>query len=136
RVIAGMRKRFATIRTASRNKQKLCVYCEAWPNPRITSPPWLANLVEICGGKFIGGPGARFSDDDVAQANPDVIILAWAATGDRAKPAKIYAIEKWRDVPAIQNRRVFVVRDELLNTPAPILTRGARELTKILSRCR
>lgn len=136
RVITGMRKRFAAIRSASRNKQKLRVYCEAWPNPRITSPPWVAELVEICGGEFIAAPGARVSDDGVAKANPEVIVLAWAATGGRAKPAKTYAVEKWRDIPAIRNHRVFVVRDELLNTPAPILTRGASELAKILSRCR
>jgi iron complex transport system substrate-binding protein len=136
RVIAKMRKEFAAIRSASRGKQKLRVYCEAWPNPRISSPPWVTKLVEICGGKFVLSPGARISDDEVAKAKPDVIILAWAATGDRAKPEKSYAIEKWRDVPAICNRRVFVIRDELLNTPAPILTKGARELLRILAKCR
>jgi iron complex transport system substrate-binding protein len=136
RVIAGMRKKFSAIRSASRSKQKLRVYCEAWPNPRITSPTWVAELVEICGAEFVIAPGAGTSADDVAKANPDVIILAWAATGDRAKPERAFAVEEWRDIPAIRNQRVFVVRDELLNTPAPILTRGARELAKILSRCR
>ena len=136
RVIAKMRKEFAAIRSASRGKQKLRVYCEAWPNPRISSPPWVTKLVEICGGKFVLSPGARISDDEVAKAKPDVIILAWAAIGDRAKPEKSYAIEKWRDVPAIRERGVFVIRDELLNTPAPILTKGARELVRILAKCR
>ena len=135
RVIASMRKKFAAILSACRGKQKLRIYCEAWPNPRITSPPWVAEIADICNAEFVGAPGARISEDDVATANPDVIILAWAATGDRAKPAKAYAAEKWRIVPAICNRRVFVIRDELLNTPAPILTKGASELAKILSKC-
>jgi iron complex transport system substrate-binding protein len=136
RVISAMRKKFAAIQSATRGTQKLRVYCEAWPNPRITSPPWVAELVQLCSAEFVLAPGARISDEDVVRANPDVIILAWAATGDRAKPAKAYSVEKWRDVPAIRNRRVFVVRDELLNTPAPILTRGARELARILLECR
>ena len=136
RVISGMRKKFAELRFASRNKQNLRIYCEAWPNPRITSPPWVAELVRLCGAEFVLKPGTRVSEDDVAKANPDVIILAWAATGDRAKPEKTFSIEKWRDLAAIRNRRVFVIRDEHLNTPAPILTRGAQELTKILSKCR
>ncbi len=136
RVITGMRKKFAAIRAASRGDQKQGVYCEAWPNPRITSPPWVAELVQLCDAEFVLTPGARASDEDIAKANPDVIVLAWAATGDRAKPAKAYAVEKWRGVSAIRNRRVFVIRDELLNTPAPILTRGAQELAKILSKCR
>ncbi|HWZ97819.1 MAG TPA: ABC transporter substrate-binding protein [Candidatus Dormibacteraeota bacterium] len=136
RVIAKMRKKFAAICATSHGKRKLRVYCEAWPNPRISSPLWVSELVEICGGEFVPSPGARVSDDEVAKANPEVIILAWAATGDRAKPEKSYAVEKWSDLPAILNRHVFVVRDELLNTPAPILARGARELAKILLECR
>ena len=131
-VIRGMNRKFDAIRKASRTKQRLRVYCEAWPNPRITSPPWVAELVERCGAGFIGKPGARISEDEIAVENPDVIILAWAATGDRAKRATAYANKKWTDVAAIRNRRVFVVRDELLNTPAPILTKGAATLWKIL----
>ncbi len=136
RVIAAMQRKFAAIRAASRGTRKLRVYCEAWPNPRITSPPWVTELVQLCNVEFVLTAGARVSDDDVANANPDVILLAWAATGDRVKPAKAYAVGKWRDVSAIRNRRVFVIRDELLNTPAPILTRGAQELAKTLSKCR
>jgi len=136
RVISRMRRDFAAIRASDRRKQRLRVYCEAWPNPRISSPPWVAEIVELCGGEFVGKPGSRTSDEDVARADPDAIILAWAATGERAKSAKAYANEKWREVSAIKNRRVFVVRDELLNTPAPILTRGAPELSRIFSECR
>lgn len=136
RVIVEMRKKFREVRKLSPGTPRLRLYCEAWPNPRITSPPWVSELVEMCGAEFVGKPGARISDEEVAQPNPDVIVLAWAATGTRAKPAKTYANEKWREVSAIQNRRVFIVRDELLNTPAPVLVRGARELVKILSKCR
>jgi iron complex transport system substrate-binding protein len=136
RAIGAMRRKLAAIRSAARGKQKLRVYSEAWPNPRITSPPWVAELVELCNAEFVLTPGVAISDDDVAEANPDVIILAWAATGDRSQPSKAYGVEKWRDVPAVLNRRVFVVRDELLNTPAPILARGAQELARILLQCR
>jgi len=34
----------------------------------------------------------------------------------------------WRDVPAVRAGRVFVIRDELLNTPGPPLVEGARQL--------
>ncbi len=135
-VIATMRNEFSAIRSATRGKQKLRVYCEAWPNPRIASPPWVAELAKFCGARFAATPGARVSEDEIARADPDAVILAWAAAGDRANPAKTYAVEQWRNVSAIRNRRVFVVRDEMLNTPAPILTRGARELAKILTKCR
>jgi len=135
RVIAKMRKEFAKIRSKSRHKKRLRIYCEAWPNPRITSPLWVAELVDICGAEFVGTPGSRISEEDVAAANPDIIILAWAATSDRAKPEKCYEVAAWKAVSAIKNRRVFVIKDELLNTPAPILTRGAQQLAKVLSVC-
>lgn len=136
RVIADMRRELAKIRSKSRGKNRLRVYCEAWPNPRIASPPWVAELVDICGAEFVGTPGARISEEDVAAANPDVVILAWAATGDRAKAERCYQVAAWKDVAAIKNRRVFVIKDELLNTPAPILTVGAREIAATLAKCR
>lgn len=108
------------------------VYCEAWPNPRITSPPWVAELVELAAGRFVTPPGKRIADADVARAKPDIIILAWAATGDRAKPARILENPAFRDVPAVKNRRVFVVHDELLNTPGPPLVEGARALLRVI----
>jgi len=133
-VIRKMRKEFASLHGSARRNPKLRAYFEAWPNPRITSPPWVAEIAEMCGTEFVGTPGARISDEDVASSNPDVIVLAWAATGDRAKPKSCYELAAWKDVAAIKNRRVFVIQDELLNTPAPILIRGARELAKVLSK--
>jgi iron complex transport system substrate-binding protein len=117
---------------AKRTKQRPRVYCEAWPKPRISSPPWVAELVKIAGGKMIGVGGERVTDEEVARAKPDVIVLAWAATGDRAKPASALRNPAWRDVPAVKNRRVFVIRDELLNTPGPPLIKGAWELFRMI----
>jgi iron complex transport system substrate-binding protein len=108
------------------------VYCEAWPNPRISSPPWVKEVVDICGGEMIVPAGEKVSDEQVAEARPDVIVLAWAATGDKSDPGQAYKVAEWKDVPAIRNRRVHVIRDEYLNTPGPPLVRGTLELVKIL----
>lgn len=132
-LIRRMQSEFAAIeRDAKKLKSRVRVYCEAWPNPRISSPPWVAELVNICGGEMSVPAGEKISDADVAAARPEVIVLAWAATGDKSKPQQAYVVEAWKDVPAIQERRVFVVRDELLNTPGPPLVTGALELFKVL----
>ena len=86
----------------------------------------------MCGGEMSVPPGEKISDADVASAQPEVIVLAWAATGGKSKPQQAYGVDAWKDVPAIRERRVFVIRDELLNTPGPPLLRGARELQKVL----
>jgi iron complex transport system substrate-binding protein len=132
RLVSKMRHDFAAIAKKARvTKRKLRVYCEAWPNPRISSPPWVGEIVDICGGAMVLPPGQKVSDEQVAQARPDVIVLAWAATGDKAKPEKAYEVAVWKDVAAIREKRVHVVRDDLLNTPGPPLVAGAKQLFRI-----
>jgi iron complex transport system substrate-binding protein len=133
RLIKKMHQNFIAIAKKSQvSKNKTHVYCEAWPNPRISSPPWVSEIVKICGGEMVLPPGQKVSDQQVASAHPDVIVLAWAATGNKAKPQKSYQVAAWKDVPAIRNRQVYVVRDELLNTPGPPLVAGAKQLFRIL----
>ena len=131
RVIRAMRAGFSSVRNKATRKRSR-VYCEAWPNPRISSPPWVAELVEIAGAKMVVPAGEKVSDALVATAQPEVIVLAWAATGAKTDPGKAYGVAEWQDVPAIRDRRVHVISDELLNTPGPPLVRGAMELWKVL----
>jgi iron complex transport system substrate-binding protein len=132
-MVKKMRKEFARVAAKMRGKKRrIRVYCEAWPNPRISSPPWVAELVAICGGEMVVPAGEKVSEEQVAAARPEVIVLAWAATGDKADPRQTYRVSAWRDVPAVRERRVYVVRDELLNTPGPPLVKGAQELWKVL----
>jgi iron complex transport system substrate-binding protein len=132
-LIREMRGRFGRIRkTASRAKSRPRVYCEAWPNPRISSPPWVAELVEICSGKMAVPAGARVSDADVARANPEIIVLAWTAVGGKSKPEQALNNPAWAEVRAVRDKKIFVIRDEMLNTPGPPLVRGAEELLRVI----
>lgn len=125
-LVRKMQREFAAIeRRSEKHGPRLRVYCEAWPNPRISSPPWVAELVSICGGEMVVPAGERVDEKRVAAAEPDAIVLAWAAAGDRANPKRAYEVREWQGVPAIRNRRVHVIRDELLNTPGPPLLKGA-----------
>jgi iron complex transport system substrate-binding protein len=130
RLIHTMRETFTRI-SASTRTPSLRVYCEAWPNPRISSPPWVAEVVRIAGGIMAVPAGAKITDQQVADAQPEVIVLAWAATKNQSRILQAYKVTSWRNVPAIRNRQVYVLRDEWLNTPGPPLIRGARALQKI-----
>jgi iron complex transport system substrate-binding protein len=136
RTINRMRRSFAVISASARSKRRVRVYSEAWSNPRISSPPWVAELVAIAGGEMVVPSGCTVTEEQVATANPELIVLAWAATGDKAKRQTAYDVTAWKEVAAIRNRQVHVVRDELLNTPGPPLVRGARELAKLISSAR
>ena len=133
KLIRKMRFEFKAIaRSAKQSRTRPRVYCEAWPHPRISSPPWVSELIEIAGGRAVVSAGRRVSDDEVALAHPDVIVLAWTATGARAKVSSALRNPAWRDIPAVKMRRVVVIRDELLNTPGPPLVEGARELFRAI----
>ena len=128
-----MQREFLRIaRKAGKVEVRPRVYCEAWPNPRISSPPWVAELVNICGAEMVVPAGEKVSDEQVAEARPDVMVLAWAATGNKGDPKRAYGVEAWKQLPAVRDGRVHVIRDELLNTPGPPLVRGAMELFKVL----
>jgi iron complex transport system substrate-binding protein len=132
-LVKKMRRAFLQIeKKAQRCKTRVRVYCEAWPNPRISSPPWVAELVNLCGGEMVVPAGEKITEAQVAAAMPEVIVLAWTATGTKADPEQAYKVTVWKDVPAIRTRSVHVIRDELLNTPGPPLIEGARELWKVL----
>jgi iron complex transport system substrate-binding protein len=133
RVVKKMCQAFSEIeKKARRCKRRVRVYCEAWPNPRISSPHWVAELVKICGGEMVVPAGEKVTEAQVAAGRPEVIVLAWAATGAKADTKQTYKVRAWKDVPAIQTRRVHVISDELLNTPATLLVQGARKLWNVL----
>jgi len=127
-VIERMQKVIDVTQTKARELPKVRVFCEEWGKPLIASQPWVAELVEAAGGEFIGTPGARVSPEEVAASLPEVWIAAWCGAGDRVPLGKIAEQRGWQQIPATKNRRVYSIRDEYLNTPAPSLMLGLRAL--------
>jgi len=127
-VIAKMQHDIADVRKKVQHVPRPRVFCEEWGKPMIASQPWVAELVEAAGGEFIGPPGAQISADAVAAANPEVIIAAWCGAGDRVPLDKIIKDRTWTEISAAREGRVFCIRDELLNTPAPTLIGGLHAL--------
>jgi iron complex transport system substrate-binding protein len=134
RVIAKMRKEINQIsRRGAKAQGKPRVYCEVWPNPLRTCEPWVAELVEAAGGRFVPEVAGRpVSSWEVLAADPEIIILAWAATGGRARPGVVRKRPGWKNAAAVRADRIQVVRDEWLNTPGPVLVRGLRALATII----
>lgn len=127
-VIASMQERIEEIREqVAGNLAELVrprVFCEEWGKPLIASQAWVAELVEAAGGEFLGSPGKQISVAEVAEMNPEVLIAAWCGAGDRVPLEKIIAERNWQRTPAAQGGRVYCIRDEYLNTPAPTLLQG------------
>jgi GAF domain-containing protein len=93
----------------------------------------VADLVEIAGGHFVpAAAGRRVNDEEIQAAAPEIIVLAWTATGDRAEPAKVLERPGWTALPAVRDMRIHVIRDQWLNTPSLILRRGAEALLQVI----
>lgn len=123
-IIGSVQKRIADVAQRAAAAPKLNVFCEEWGKPIIASQPWVAELVQAAGGEFIGEAGKITTAEHIATAQPDVILAAWCGAGDRVPLEKIVEQREWQHLPAVQNRRVFCINDELLNTPASTLLGG------------
>jgi iron complex transport system substrate-binding protein len=123
-VITSMQRRIEDVRASTSRLPRPRVFCEEWGKPLIASQAWVAELVEAAGGEFMGTPGRQISFADLAALNPEVIVAAWCGAGDRVPLEKIIASRAWQQTAAALAGRVFCIRDEYLNTPAPTLLQG------------
>lgn len=124
RIIARMSARIEEVRHKISTGATQKVFCEEWGKPIIASQPWVAELVEVAGGEFVGEPGKTTTAQDIASAQPHVILAAWCGAGDRVPLDKVVEQRSWQDLPAVQQQRVFCINDELLNTPSSSLLGG------------
>ena len=123
-VIVAMQQHIAEVRQRTSHLPRLRVFCEEWGKPIIASQSWVAELVDAAGGDFVGSPGLQISAEEIRRLDPEVIITAWCGAGDRVPLEKIVADRAWQQTSAARSGRVFCIRDEFLNTPAPTLLRG------------
>jgi iron complex transport system substrate-binding protein len=127
-VIQEMQREIEEVRRKANGAKPPRVFCEEWGKPLISSQPWVAELVVAAGGEFVGTPGKQTSADAVLSENPDVVVAAWCGAGDRVPLEKIIRDRGWEEMRAAKEGRVYCIRDEFLNTPAPTLVFGLRAL--------
>jgi iron complex transport system substrate-binding protein len=126
--ITTMKQEIETMRRLTSGRRHPRVFCEEWGKPLIASQRWVAELVEAAGGTFVGTPGGTISAEAVLAENPDVLVAAWCGAGDRVPLEKIVRQRDWEQMQAVKSGRVYCIRDEFLNTPAPTLIHGLRAL--------
>ena len=132
RLVEEMQRAVSRTRSqSSATADRPLVYCEEWGKPLIRSQPWVAELVEAAGGRFLGEPGSHTTAEEVGAANPDVVVFAWCGAGNRVPLTKVVDGRGWQQLAAVRSGRVHCVPDELLNTPAVTLLAGLKCLAGI-----
>src|SRR5580700_3957495 len=132
RVIAGMERQIEQVRARTAGLPRPRVFCEEWGKPLIASQAWVAELVEAAGGEFVGAPGRQISAEEVTRMDPDIVIAAWCGAGDRVPLEKIVRERNWQGTGAARASRIYCIRDEYLNTPAPTLLDGLDALASAI----
>jgi len=127
-VIRTMQQKIEAVRARTSGSRKPRVFCEEWGKPVIASQPWVAELIDAAGGKFVGTAGVRCEANEIAALDPEVVVAAWCGAGDRVPLEKIVVDRGWEDLSAVRTGRVFCIGDEFLNTPAPTLVQGLAAL--------
>lgn len=127
-VIHAMQQQIQNVHDRAAETARPRVFCEEWGRPIIASQRWVAELVEAAGGEIVGLPAHHYSAEDVRGLNPEVFIAAWCGAGDRVPLEKIIQERIWQQTAAAVAGRVFCIRDEYLNTPAPTLLDGLNAL--------
>jgi iron complex transport system substrate-binding protein len=127
-LVTRMEREIERVRRITSELPQPQVYCEEWGKPLIHSQPWVAELVRAAGGEFVGQPGKQVTEEEVAAADPEVIIAAWCGAGDRVPLEKVAGRRGWRETRAVREGRVYCIKDEFLNTPASTLLQGLHAL--------
>jgi iron complex transport system substrate-binding protein len=127
-LVARMEREVQAMWQSTMGAARPLVYCEEWGKPLILSQAWVAELVEAAGGRFLGQPGKQTTQEEVAAADPDVIVAAWCGAGDRVPLEKIIPKRGWEQSKAAKHGRVYCINDEFLNTPASTLIQGLHAL--------
>lgn len=123
-VINQMEAEFNDIRRQAAELDRPRVYVEMWPKPPMSGPGWVAELVEIAGGQFVPArPGRTITDEEIREADPEVIVVAWAGVADPPLE-RVTQRPGWEQVGG----RVVAVDEIYLNAPGPNLAEGARLL--------
>lgn len=123
--------------TSLRNKAKLLprklkVYVEEWHNPPMVSGNWVPELIKAAGGiSFPIQPGELSREvtlEEVKAFDPDLIVISWCGAGLTADASLLINRAGWSGLRAVNEGRVKVIDDSLLNRPGPRLIDGAKRL--------
>ncbi|BAS28623.1 cobalamin-binding protein [Limnochorda pilosa] len=135
-------QRLETVRTrvqdAERGRPR--VYCMEWLDPPWAAGHWVPEMVEAAGGQEVlgaaTGPSKRIHWSDVAEARPDVVILApcgFDLEGTLREASRIQWPAWWRGLPAVQAGQVYAVdASAYFSRPGPRVVDGVEILAQIL----
>jgi iron complex transport system substrate-binding protein len=125
---------------AARLPRRPRVHVEEWDDPLITAIRWVAEVVELAGGRYLfperaAAPAAKdrvVDPGDVVPLDPQVILASWC--GKAVSTERIAARPGWGAIEAVRRGRVHEVSPTILLQPGPaVLTDGIDEVHRLIA---
>lgn len=141
RVVAGLQDRMSAIADATRGVSVAPrVAVIEWIDPLMAAGNWMPELVRMAGGRCLFGEAGRHSPwmsfDDLARADPDVVVLSPCGFGIQRTLEDVpllQAREGWASLKAVWSGRVFAADgNQFFNRPGPRLAESLEILAEIL----
>jgi iron complex transport system substrate-binding protein len=104
------------------------------PIVSVGSDTFIHELIVLAGGKNLAAgpvPYPRFSREQVLNLAPDVIIITSMARKAVFEQVKA-EWQKWPNLPAARNGRIYLEDSDILHRPTPRLVEGLEKLFKML----
>jgi iron complex transport system substrate-binding protein len=117
------------------------VACIEWTDPLMLAGNWIPELVEMAGGKPIGGVtgqhSPRISWNELIVADPDTIIFmpcGFDLDRTRIEAQPLTQHPQWQQLAAVKQSRVYITDgNAYFNRPGPRLVESLEILTEILN---
>lgn len=137
-LVAGLQHRIDQVPRTSAAPRVAVV---EWPDPLMTAGHWTMELVERAGGvPVIGapkGPSLHFEMSDLADADPDVIIIApcgYDLARTTADAELLHTREDWQALRAVQQGRVALIDgNQYVNRPGPRVVETLEIIVEIVN---
>lgn len=131
-VVDSVRATLDRVRGATARLDRPTVFMLAWEHPLMTigAGSFLSELIEIAGGRNVFAdlhePSPQVSFEEVLRRDPEVIL------GGPGTVARLAEHPRWRLLPAVRDRRVFVMDTALVGRPGVRMGEAARSIARLL----
>ncbi len=125
-------------RVVSRARRRPKVFFQIGISPIVAvgTDTFMNELITIAGGiNVTAGPNPypRYSIEEVLKLEPDIIIITSMARGSgEVFESARRSWEKWQEIPACRNHRIYLVDSNLFDRPTPRLVQGLQILLRII----
>jgi iron complex transport system substrate-binding protein len=137
---AGLEDRLAAVRATVAGRPRPRVLALEWLDPPFAGGHWVPEMIAAAGGIDVvgvpGGKSARLRWEEVAAADPDLIVAmpcGFDAAGAREQIAAVAERPEWLALRAVRHGRVYPVdANGCFSRPGPRLVDGIERLAALI----